>query len=278
MCFNQPISAVLSVFGILLTFYVWFFYRKKDSQSWRFYIPVGFFTSMEILQFFQYFWLDQCDNPINQALTIVGLLHICWQPVFTNICSSYGLTPFKQKLFTKFVIPLSIVGSIFLSSRIFFYDLFPCDPINEPLCGERTCTFTGNVHIIWHIKMRAPNYFTPGGFTHAFLMFGPSLVVGNYASMLGLILTGPFLGWFISRGHSEWATIWCFYSIIQNLISVIACLPKPSNLDKFIKEREARDKKSFEEDCREFGISSKNEITKKSKEAVRSKKRTKKIN
>jgi hypothetical protein len=43
---------------------------------------------MELLQGFQYFWIDDCKNPINQALTVVGFLHICLQPYFTHVLNS----------------------------------------------------------------------------------------------------------------------------------------------------------------------------------------------
>jgi hypothetical protein len=49
---------------------------------------VLFFFAMEFLQFFQYFWIadnlkdEKCKNIINQALTLVGFLHICLQVPF----------------------------------------------------------------------------------------------------------------------------------------------------------------------------------------------------
>eukprot|EP01155_Anaeramoeba_flamelloides_P053424 Anaeramoba_flamelloidesc43046_g1_i1.p1 GENE.c43046_g1_i1~~c43046_g1_i1.p1 ORF type:complete len:248 (-),score=31.62 c43046_g1_i1:235-978(-) len=243
MCFNQPIAGIFTVVGFLLAFYVKFFFMKKDEHAWRLFYGVLYFTSMELLQFVQYFWVDQCDNIWNQVLTIVGILHICFQPVFSNLMASYDKPQKHRRVFDTFVRPLTIIGGLFLASKLFFYDFSPCDPLVEPLCGERTCTFYGAVHFVWHAKLRAPNYFTPGAFLHAFLMFVPPLIMKNTFSSLGLLITGPLLGWYLSRGHSEWATIWCFWSIVQNVISICLCLPRPSKLDNFLQLRRAKEKK-----------------------------------
>jgi hypothetical protein len=52
---------------------------------------------------------------------------------------------------------MSWFAGLLLMSRLFFVkDDELCDTNNEPLCGEKTCSFSGNKHIAWHIRLRAP--------------------------------------------------------------------------------------------------------------------------
>ena len=39
---------------------------------------------MEALQLVGYLVINQCDNPINQAVTLLSILHIVFQPFFIN--------------------------------------------------------------------------------------------------------------------------------------------------------------------------------------------------
>ena len=48
-------------------------------------IGIGYFALMEILQFFQYKVINQCNNDYNKFLTNLGYIHICFQPVFVNL-------------------------------------------------------------------------------------------------------------------------------------------------------------------------------------------------
>jgi hypothetical protein len=80
MCFTENMSLSVGILGILSSIY-FYIYKKNVYAS----LGIGYFSLMEILQFFQYKVVDQCDNPINKLLTIIGYLHICFQPLFANI-------------------------------------------------------------------------------------------------------------------------------------------------------------------------------------------------
>ena len=78
MCFSENISLAIGITGILSSFY---FYKKNIYAS----IGIGYFALMEILQFFQYKVINQCNNDYNKFLTNIGYIHICFQPLFFNI-------------------------------------------------------------------------------------------------------------------------------------------------------------------------------------------------
>eukprot|EP01089_Gocevia_fonbrunei_P022590 TRINITY_DN9183_c0_g1_i4.p1 TRINITY_DN9183_c0_g1~~TRINITY_DN9183_c0_g1_i4.p1 ORF type:complete len:197 (+),score=33.49 TRINITY_DN9183_c0_g1_i4:430-1020(+) len=113
------------------------------------------------------------------------------------------------------------IAGIFLASRVFLADEFPCQVGADPLCGEDTCTYMGSVHLAWRVKMRAPNLWTPGAWAHHFVMFAPALFTGNPVTAAFLFITGPIMGHYVTNWNiSEWASIWCYFSILQIVCAV----------------------------------------------------------
>ena len=70
---------------------------------------------MEIIQYFQYKVIDQCNNKWNKFLTQLGYLHICFQPLFFNI----WLFAFTKKP-NFFILKLCFYAGLLLASRLFF--------------------------------------------------------------------------------------------------------------------------------------------------------------
>ena len=147
------------------------FYQKNIYAS----IGIGYFAIMEIIQYFQYKVINQCNNDYNKFLTILGYIHICFQPLFFNL----WLFAFVKK--PNFIfIKMSFIAGLLLISRLFFVkDHELCDTHNEPLCGKQTCAFSGNKHIAWNVRLRAPgkNWFTPSIGLHFFMWVTPVLTI-----------------------------------------------------------------------------------------------------
>ena len=121
MCFNATISLTIGIVGILSCLY---FYKKNIYAS----IGIGYLALMEILQFFQYRVINQCNNNYNKFLTILGYIHICFQPLFFNI----WLFAFTKKRHFVFLY-MSFIAGLLLMSRLFFVqDNELCDNKNEP--------------------------------------------------------------------------------------------------------------------------------------------------
>ena len=59
MCFSESISLAIGITGILSSLY---FYNKNIYAS----IGIWYFSLMEILQYFQYKVIDQCNNNYNK--------------------------------------------------------------------------------------------------------------------------------------------------------------------------------------------------------------------
>ena len=210
-------SFAMAAGGLVAAFYV---YAKTKEK--RFFIGIFYFFLMEFLQGFQYIWIDQCDNPINQVLTFLGFFHIVWQPFFLHyMCSGLEVSQ-NDKVKYKAILGLCFLGGIWLLSRHLaapwaFYPPSDACPSTEWLRGNQLCTFSGNYHLSWSVPMYDQTYFSPGASVHFFLMFAPFMVLGRKMIVLGLftLLTGPILASYITASLFEQASIWCFFSISQ---------------------------------------------------------------
>lgn len=206
-------------------------------------LGVGWFVVMEALQCVQYFFIDDCDSRVNQALTLFGFLHITLQPAFCHILNS-GLTRSpRTRAVWDATIRLCLVGGLLYFARFFSADLAVTsdftdwraargDPV-EPLVGsyrtpewirgERLCTYRGVHHLAWSIPLSSPSYYAPSANIHAFLMFAPFFTVKSNAWLLGVFLfaTGPYAASFITPNLQEQASIWCFLSIFQIAVMLV---------------------------------------------------------
>ena len=210
MCFSENISLLIGTIGILSSIY---FYKINKYAS----IGIGYFALMEIIQYFQYKVINQCDNKYNKFLTNLGYIHICFQPIFFNIWL-FAFT--KNPNFT--FIYMGFFAALLLASRLFFVkDDELCDTKNEPLCGPKTCSFSGEKHIAWNIRLRAAgkHWFTPSIGLHFFMWIVPVLTILQIKPLLALILTGPYLGYFLTNNIHEQPAIWCYTVVAQMLLT-----------------------------------------------------------
>ena len=210
MCFSENMSLTISIIGFASSIY---FIKINMFAA----IGIFYFSLMELIQFFQYKVIDECDNNYNKLLTRIGYLHICFQPLFFNV----WLFAFVKKPNFVFLY-MGFIAGLLLASRLFFVKNEElCDTNNEPLCGPKTCAFSGERHIAWNLRLRAPgkNWFTPSIGLHFFMWAIPAIVIFQLKPILALILTGPYLGIILTNNIHEQPAIWCYTGIAQLLIS-----------------------------------------------------------
>uniref|UniRef100_A0A6C0I7P1 Uncharacterized protein n=1 Tax=viral metagenome TaxID=1070528 RepID=A0A6C0I7P1_9ZZZZ len=214
MCYTQEISLSIATIGFIYALYL----MKRNIYAS---IGVAYFSFMELLQFIQFYYINQCNNYYNKLLTQIGYLHICFQPLFINI----WLSAFTNKINYTYIY-MSIAAGILLASRLFYVnDDMICDINNEPLCGINTCTYMGNKHLAWNIRLRAAGsyWFTPSIGLHFFMFVIPVLVAFKSKPIIAILLTGPFIAMYISNNieeeKNEIPTIWCLTITIQMIIT-----------------------------------------------------------
>lgn len=225
MCFNQTFSFGFSALGLFVSW--WIYSRTSNIQLAQ---GVFFFTTMEILQGFQYFVIaddmnsEECNWWINKFLTVLGMAHICLQPYFTHhINQALTQSPEYKKKY-DLIKEMCLLGGGLLFLRMCLAPYFTEKPITgyestEWLRGEKLCTFNGKHHLAWSVPMADPSYYMPSAAIHSFCMLGPFFLLREKRGMLlqGTILwaAGPFLASFITDNLMEQASIWCFFSILQ---------------------------------------------------------------
>jgi hypothetical protein len=216
---------------------------------------------MELLQGFQFFFIDDCDNWWNRALTLVGFIHICYQPYFTHIINS-ALTksPVYLQQYT-IVLRMCLVGGTALLARFFLAEYVP-GYILQPISSDFTtwknitvpnnaqistewlrsdvgqlCTFRGKYHLAWSVPMADVSYWIPSQAIHSFLMFVPFFVMKSNMWIQGsfLFLFGPYLASWLTPNLMEQASIWCFFSITQ--IGIMLFLIRETLLINWGKDR-----------------------------------------
>lgn len=211
MCFTENVSLTIGIAGILASYY---FYNKNKLYAS---IGIGYFALMEILQFFQYKVVNQCDNKYNKFLAYLGYYHICFQPLFFNI----WLFSFIHK--PNFIILyMAFFAGLLLASRtLFVKDNELCETDKEALCGNKTCVFSGTRHIAWNVRLRNPGKwgFTPSIGLYFFMFCIPVLSTFQWKPILMTLLSGPYLGIFLTKNIHEKPAIWCYTSIMQMLLS-----------------------------------------------------------
>jgi len=114
MCFSQEMSFGFAAFGFLMAC-VSYFYTKNTRMA----VGVFWFFLMEFLQGLQYYVIDDCANPWNKFFTLLGLIHICYQPYFTHILNSALTKNPKYLAQYDVVLRLCLVGGTMLLARHF---------------------------------------------------------------------------------------------------------------------------------------------------------------
>ena len=210
MCFSERISLVIGVTGIAASLFI--YARTKNAYAC---IGLGYFALMEIIQYFQYKVIDQCNNKTNRYLTMLGYIHICFQPLFFNLwLFAFTVKPIVQYLY------LSFFGGLMLASRLFFVKNNElCDASYEPLCGKRTCSVSGERHIAWNLRLRAPDWVTPSMSLHFFIWVFPALSMFQLKPLIAILLTGPYFGFMLTNNIHERPAIWCYTAIAQLIVT-----------------------------------------------------------
>ncbi len=224
MCWNGQASSVLATVGILSTGYA--IYKKEPFPLW---ISLGYFSLMELLQAFTYSVINQCDNPSNQIATLLGYLHITFQPFFINAVSLYFINQNVARKVAPFVYTICFFAAILMLLQLYPFDWAGhCDP-RRPLCGELLCSLRGNWHIAWSVPTNGiGNALTRSGILglrngfpgYVIAGFILPLLYGSWRFTFYHIFLGMGLARMTTNNLNEWPAIWCLLSIGLLLIVI----------------------------------------------------------
>lgn len=211
-------------------------------------VMLGYFSLMELLQFFDYFVLadtldgQACNTPGNQWLNVLGVLHICWQPFVVHACRAVDFPRDTWALVVGLVQLGCIVDT--MAYMLGHFGLTPdfnwesCmkfggAPSGGPwLVSKASCMAEGSVHMKWAMRAPPPSYYWTGSL-HSFLFFAPFffhvLLPAKaerkeswwHEAVRGvlLLLSGPLFGsWISGFDRYEAAGIWCLHNYMNFIL------------------------------------------------------------
>lgn len=208
MCWSGEASFALAGAGLVGTVVA---IKRKESPI--LYMPLLWFTLMELLQGFTYQWIDECSSPNNQLLTLLGYYHICFQPFFVNMITLYFMPEAFRK---KIEVPVYAITSVFV--LVMLLQAYPFEWA-EPywrtyLSSDRLCSISGSWHIAWEIPLfniQIPmfDFWHPYFITTVLL----PLLYGGWKTTVYHYFFGYFLAVQLSGSDNEAAAVWCLLSI-----------------------------------------------------------------
>lgn len=219
MCWSGEASAILATVGFGTAGYV-----AKKGESKELWIPLIYFACMELLQAVTYVYINLCDTPQNQILTILGYFHIAFQPFFVNMVALYFIPkPVKEKIY-PWVYTLCGIGTLAILIKMY---PFPwarvCVKGYEGFCGPTICSLSGDWHIAWQMPLngllsRYPDNWLPfdyglHGFSYFAVSFFLPFLYGSWRFVAFHLVIGPLLADQLTVHPNEHAAVWCLLSI-----------------------------------------------------------------
>lgn len=217
MCWSGEASAVLATVGLGATGYA--LYKKTPADVC---VPLGYFSLMELLQAFTYTVINQCGDTLNQVATLLGYLHITFQPFFINMISLH-FVPREVQLRVRW----PVYTLCFVCAIIMLLTMYPLPNVGEchwgrPLCGRPLCSVSGNWHIAWQVPLNGWNELLNFDFKpfvkniyapYLMMAFLVPALYGSWRLTLYQALVGPVLAKMLTNNPNEWPAIWCLLSI-----------------------------------------------------------------
>ena len=219
MCWSGEASGVLAAVGLGTAYYV-----ASKGESKELWIPLTYFAFMELLQAATYIYINLCDNPNNQILTLLGYLHIAFQPFFANMVAMYFVPErIKLKIRTA-VYSICAINALAILVKMYPFDWAGnCVAGTEGFCGSLTCSVSGSWHIAWQMPlnglMSEPVAWLLGfkwglhAFTYILAAFCMPLLYGSWRFVGFHYLVGPMIADILTNDPNEFSAVWCLFSI-----------------------------------------------------------------
>lgn len=229
MCWSGEASYALAAAGLAATGYAaW----KKDSPL--LWLPLMYFSGMELLQGYTYSVIDQCGLGANRFATLLSYLHIAFQPFFGAMMALYFVPAAVRRL----AWPICLAACS-ISAAVMIVQLQPleaaglCTP-GRLLCGPQMCSVTGNWHIAWQVPVNGMfegmaaasqgwpwhRLFADAFPTYPIAMFLVPFLLGSWKLVIYHLLMGPVLARLTTSNPNEIPAVWCLLSIGFLMIAI----------------------------------------------------------
>jgi len=222
MCWSGEASAVLAAVGIGGTVYA--MYKKEPMPLC---LALGYFSLMELLQAFTYSVIDQCALPSNQIATLLGYLHIAFQPFFINAVSLHFINRNVAKKVAPFAYTICFISAIVMLIQVYPFEWAGmCSNHLRALCSDRLCSVSGSWHIAWDVPANGiGNWLDQYRLLNGYLSYAIAggllpILYGSWRMTSYHLLMGPALAKLTTDNLNEWPAVWCLLSIGLLLVVV----------------------------------------------------------
>lgn len=240
MCFTKERSALYGAIGLTIATVVLFLWRRlhgrillgpRTQPTGYIAVPIAYFAAMEFIQVAQHSVVatslddPQCNTWANQILTMVGAMHVAFQPLALHF--GFGghykaFLPSSYPMIVRVVALGCVIDAVMMllgQNLRGDYDFSTCGAYQWTV-GNKLCTYKGTHHLAWSIPFPKPSYYYHGAL-HSFCFFGPFLVIGRASHVCRgvlLFLTGPALAEYLTGWlPHESGSVWCYAFLFNNL-------------------------------------------------------------
>lgn len=229
MCWSLGASAVLTAVGAGAA--VW---TARRGEPRAITATLAYFALMEGLQAATWPVIDRCDLPANQVLTVLGYLHIAFQPVFINAFSLCFVPQAVARRVAPFAYAAAGLAGILMVVQLHPFEWAGSCRIGRPLCGETLCSLSGSWHLAWSLPVNGIGNDLGGGvlgwlFDHGFPGYAIAgflipLAYGAWRVTLFHYLLGPGLAHLLTDDPQEWPAVWCLLSIAIVIVALVPAI------------------------------------------------------
>ncbi len=223
MCWSGEASAVVAAVGFASTGYA--AWRREPAPLWA---ALGYFSLMEALQAYSYTVIDDCSNPANQVATLLGYIHIVFQPFFANAMALYFVPAAIRQRVAVPVYALCFCSTVFMLLYVYPFDWAGTCELQRTLCAEQLCSVSGNWHIAWNIPLNGignyfltlPIFLQSSFLPYLFTMFALPVIYGSWRIPLYHVIMGPAFAAMLTDNKNELPAVWCLLTIGFLLIAI----------------------------------------------------------
>ena len=215
MCYNSEMSFYFATAGMLTISYIYLFDQRFVKTGIQYILL--FYTLMELLQGFQYYFINQCSNWMNVFLTEIAYAFILLQPTMWNLFYYMNSNIYDKNIFLP-AIWISIVWIIvqILSRVLYDKNSDPQTKKNSVFASDKVCTKKKLTHLYWEWTSANFGELNANFLTYLLIWFIPGLISTKFRSSSLILLLSCIIAGIASIVANEsftFTSLWCYVSI-----------------------------------------------------------------
>jgi len=227
MCYSTPVSFSFALVGFSVATYL----LTNNVLKYNYLsLLLYFYSTMELLQGVQYYYVNECGNTINYLLTEFAYILVIVQPFLWNFFYFSNSNNCDKKIFLTGM-ALSVCWTfVHIFTRLYYTkengmkysdSFYATDSNNEK---DGVCTKKKKYHLYW--QWTSANFYdlNPTMLMYLLIWFVPALLSNKHRNSSFIIIMSFFVALFNSYYYNELFTItslWCYISVPIVLLVIL---------------------------------------------------------